>query len=60
MSADKIPQFVDSIVCFVDFFPEATKNLLGLVTEKLNQDIILIFEIKIDSTIGNFCFPGDL
>ena len=60
MQADKIAKFVNSIVRFVDFFPEPGKYLLGLVTEKLYQDIILIFEIKIDRTISDTGFPGDL
>jgi len=60
MQADKIAKFIDSIVRFVDFFPEPGKYLLGFVAEKLYQDIILIFEIKIDSTISDIGFPGDL
>jgi hypothetical protein len=60
MQADKIAKFVDSIVRFVDFFPEPGKYLLGLVTEKLHKDIILIFKIKIDRTISDTGFPGDL
>jgi hypothetical protein len=31
------------------------KHLLGFKLKKLNQDIILIFKIKIDSAVGN---PG--
>jgi len=60
MQVDKIAKFIDSIVRFVNFFPEPGKYLLGFVAEKLNQDIILIFEIKIDRTISDIGFPGDL
>jgi len=60
MQADKIAKFIESIVRFVDFFPEPGKYLLGFVAEKLHQDIILIFEIKIDRTISDIGFPGDL
>ena len=60
MQADKNEKFIDSIVRFVDFFPEQGKYLFGFVAEKLYQDIILIFEIKIDGTISDIGFPGDL
>ena len=60
MQTDKIAKFIDSIVRFVDFFPEPGKYLFGFVAEKLYQDIILIFEIKIDRTISDIGFPGDL
>jgi hypothetical protein len=60
MQADKIAKFIESIVRFVDFFPEPGKYLLGFVAEKLHQYIILIFEIKIDRAISDIGFPGDL
>jgi hypothetical protein len=36
------------------------KHLLGFKLKKLNQDIILIFKIKINSAVGNPCFICDL
>lgn len=55
MSPNKISKFINSIVRFIDRFPEAGKNLPGFITEKLNQDIVFILEIKVDGPIGN---PG--
>jgi hypothetical protein len=60
MPVDKISEFVDRVVRFVNFFLKPCKNLLGLISEKLDKDIILIFEIKIDCTVSHTRFPGDL
>jgi hypothetical protein len=34
-------------------FSESIKYLLGFIAEKLDQDIILVFEIEIDGAVGN-------
>jgi len=45
MPTDKIPEFIGGIFRSLDVFPEPVKHLLCLVAEKLNQNIVLIFEI---------------
>jgi hypothetical protein len=60
MSTNKIAKLINGIVRSVNFLPEASKNLSGLVAEKLNQDIIFVFEIKIDRAVSDPCFSGDL
>ena len=57
---DQIPEFIYSCICFVNFLSKAGKDLSGFITEKLNQNIFFIFEIKIDRTIGNTRFSGNL
>jgi hypothetical protein len=60
MSMNQVTKFIYSGICLVNFLSEAGKNLSGLVTEKLNQDIFFIFKIQIDRTIGNPRFPCNL
>jgi hypothetical protein len=57
---NQVPKFIDSSICSVNFLFEAGENLSGFITEKLNQDIFFIFEIKIDRTIGNPRLPCNL
>jgi len=57
---DKVPQFILAVVCLVDGGPEVIENLFGSVIKKMNQDIVLIFKIKVDGTIGHPGLPGNL
>jgi hypothetical protein len=57
---DEVSQLLDGTATAIDFFSEALENLLGLVFEKLNQDIVLVFEVQIDGPIGHTSFSGDL
>jgi hypothetical protein len=60
MPPNQISKFINSGIRAVDVFSEASKSLSGFITEKLNQDIFFILEIKINGTIGDPGFPGDL
>ena len=42
----------------VGSFTKALKNLLGLVVEKLNQNVVFVFKVEINRTVGDtglFC-----
>jgi hypothetical protein len=56
--SDEVFQFLDGAATAIDFFSEALENLLGFVFEKLNQDIVLVFEVQIDGPIGHTSFSG--
>jgi hypothetical protein len=60
MSTNKIAKFINGIVGSVNFLSEASKNLSGFIAEKLNQNIIFVFEIKIDRAVSDPGFPGNL
>jgi hypothetical protein len=60
MSTNQAAKFINSRIRSVNFLSEAGENLSGFITEKLNQDIFFIFEIKIDGTIGDPRFLGNL
>jgi len=55
MPPDEIAQFIKAVVRLFHLSSEPVKHLLGSVAEKLHQNIIFIFEIKIDGTVGH---PG--
>jgi hypothetical protein len=60
MPPDEIAKFIQSIVRFFNLSPEPVKYLLGSVTEKLHQNVILIFKIKIDGAIRHTGLFRDL
>jgi hypothetical protein len=60
MTPNKATQFVMAAIGLVDGRPKPIKNLLGSVIEKLDQDIVFIFEIKIYGTIRHTGLSGDL
>ena len=60
VAANQVAELVHGVVALVDRLPEAVKNLFGLVIEKLNQNIVLVFEIEIDGAVGDTGFPGYL
>jgi len=60
MTPDQVSKFINGIFGLVHLFPEAPENLLGLVIEELNQNIIFVFEIKIDGAISHAGFFGNL
>jgi hypothetical protein len=59
---DKIPKFIQAVLSPIDLLTEGFKNLFGPKTEKLNQDVVFIFEIQVDSAVGDpgfFCNLGN-
>jgi hypothetical protein len=60
MSPNKATKFVQAVIGLVDGRPESIEHLFGSVVEKLDQNIVFIFEIKIDGTIRHTCLSGDL
>jgi len=60
VSTDQVSKFVNGVIGPVDLLPEATEDLLGLIVEKLYQNIVLIFKIEVDRSIGDTGFSGDL
>ena len=60
MTSDKIAQFRRTIVGLFNLSSEPFEHLLGPVTEKLHQNIVFIFEIKIDRPVSHPGFFGDL
>jgi hypothetical protein len=59
-STIEIIQFADSVIRLAHFFPEFFKDLFGFIAKKLHQDIILVFKIQINGTVGHPCFFGNL
>jgi hypothetical protein len=60
MNANKTPQFFLCGCRLVDGIPEPLENLACLELVKLNQDIILVFEIKVDGSVRHAGFFGNL
>ena len=60
MPVHQIPQFIPAVLGPIDRLPKPFKYLLGPKIEKLNQDVIFIFKIQIDGTIGDPGFFGNL
>ena len=60
MSPNQISKFINGVVGLIHLFPETAENLFGLMIEKLNQNIIFIFEIEIDGAVSHTGFFGDL
>jgi len=60
MSPDQVSKLINGIFGLIHFFSETPENLLGLVIEKLNQNIIFVFEIKIDGAVGHAGFFSNL
>jgi hypothetical protein len=57
---NQVAHLIDGAVGFFDLLLEALKDLFGLVAEKLHQDVALVLEIKVNGSIGDAGFPGDL
>ena len=60
VTVNQITQLVDGGVGFFDLFPEAAEDLFGFVLEKLNQDIVFVFKIEVNRSVGDAGLPGDL
>jgi hypothetical protein len=60
VAPNQVAHLFDGAVGFFDLFLEALKHLPGLVAENLHQDVALVLEIKVNGSIGNAGFPGDL
>ena len=60
MPANEIAQFIRTGIRTVQFFSERTKHLFGFIIEKLDQNIVFIFEIQIDGAVGDLCYFGNL
>jgi len=58
--ANKINKFIFCAFSLFNLFPESLKYLPGLVAEKLYQNVIFIFKIKIDGAVSYTCFSGNL
>ncbi len=56
MPPDKVAQFIQAVVRLFDLSSEPFKHLLGPVAEKLHQNVIFIFKIEIDGTVGHTCY----
>gem|GEM_PF-2328616 len=51
-------ELISGTVGPLDIFAKTLKNLLGLVVEKLNQNVVFVFKIEINSAVGDtglFC-----
>ena len=53
-------EFFDGFVGTVENLPEAVERQFGLVAEKMYQNVIFIFKIKIDRAVSNSGFFSDL
>jgi len=53
MTVYQILKFINRIIRLIYMFSESFKYLFGFIAEKLNQNIILVFEIEIDGAVGN-------
>ncbi len=60
MAPNKIAQLINGCLRMVDFFAKVGKNLPCFIIEKMDQDVIFIFEVKINSPIGNPRGPCNL
>jgi hypothetical protein len=58
--ANQNSEFVNGTVGPIDILAKALKNLLGLVIEKLNQNVVFVFEIEINRTVGDTGFFSNL
>ena len=58
--ANKINKFIFCVFPLFNLFPESLKYLSGLVAEKLYQNVIFIFKIKIDGAVSYTCFFRNL
>jgi len=53
-------ELINGAVGPIDIFAKALKNLLGLIVEKLNQNVVFVFKIEINRTVGDTGFFCDL
>lgn len=60
MAPNKIAQFIDSGLRLVNLFTKAGKDLPGFVIEEMDQNVIFIFEVKVNGPIGDTGRPGNL
>ena len=59
MVADEVLKLIGGMFRFLNYLPESVENLLGFVAEKLQQDVVLVFEVQIDGTVGHPGLPGN-
>ena len=60
MHPNEIAKFVQAGIGAIHLRPETIKYLLGFIIEKLNQNIVFIFEIQIDGAVGDAGFFANL
>jgi hypothetical protein len=60
VSTNEIAKFIQTALRLIDFLPKSIKNQLGFVAEEIDQNVIFIFEIEINGTVGHSGFLGDL
>jgi hypothetical protein len=60
MHPNEIAKFVQTRIGTIHLRPKTIKNLFGFIIEKLDQNIVFIFEIQIDGAVGDLCYFGNL
>lgn len=60
MASNQAFQLINGIVRTVDIFSKTIENLFGLVTEKMRQNIILVFKVQVDGAVGDAGFFRNL
>ena len=60
MHPNEITKFVQARIGTIHLRPETIKYLLGFIIEKLDQNIVFIFEIQIDGAVGDPGYFGNL
>jgi len=53
MAPDKITKLIDRLVSMADFFTKTGENLAGFEIEKMDQNVVFIFKVKIYGPIGH-------
>jgi hypothetical protein len=60
VQSNQVAQFVYGVVRHIDLFSELGKHLGGLIFKKLHQDIVFVFEIQVNRSVGDTRFTGNL
>jgi len=60
VTPDQVAQLFHGVDPPAQLLLEAGENLLGLIGEELDEDVVLVLEIEIDSAVGDPGLPGDL
>lgn len=60
MPPNEVSQFIDGGLRVIDLFTKAGKDLARFVIEKMDQNVIFIFKVKIDGPIGDTGGPCNL
>jgi len=60
MPTDQIPKFIHRRIGIVHRLSELLEHVFCFVAEKLNEDIVFVFEVQIDRAVCNTGGSGDL